>query len=146
MNKITHLVKKARKFRRRIAAFALIILVIGAPIITYLLANVGRANASWWNGDWAYRKAINISAHTGAESNVLDSRLPNEVLEKVTIQNLVNLNGSDTTRVEAVKIHFGAACKERAIDFLDQILIRIIKRETSHANKMVQDRSSISLV
>ena len=50
------------------------------------------------------------------------------------------------TWIEAVKIHFGAACKERAIDFLDQILIRIIKRETSHANKMVQDRSSISLV
>lgn len=70
ITKIASVIRCARKARRKLAVIALIVLTIGTPIIMYMIANARPAEAAWWNQDWAYRKALPISAHTAAENNV----------------------------------------------------------------------------
>jgi predicted aspartyl protease len=47
-------------------------------------------------------KRLNLILDTGAESNVLDSRLPNKIFENVTINRRVTLSGSGSEKVEAL--------------------------------------------
>lgn len=47
-------------------------------------------------------KKLNFILDTGAESNVLDSRLPNRIFENVTISRRVMLSGSGSEKVEAL--------------------------------------------
>lgn len=47
-------------------------------------------------------KKLTFIIDTGAESNVLDSRLPNKIFENVDITKRILLNGSGNTKVEAL--------------------------------------------
>lgn len=47
-------------------------------------------------------KKLTFIIDTGAESNILDSRLPNKVLENVTINSRIMLSGTGNTKVEAL--------------------------------------------
>lgn len=47
-------------------------------------------------------KKLRLLIDCGAETNVLDSRLPNKILENVVISRRVMLNGSGTQKVEAL--------------------------------------------
>ena len=47
-------------------------------------------------------KKLNFILDTGAESNVLDSRLPNRIFENVTISRRVTLSGTGSEKVEAL--------------------------------------------
>src|SRR5687768_5703970 len=90
MNKIKQFISSARRIRRKIASFALIILVIGIPIIAYIISNARSADAAWWNDNWTYRASINISAHTALETNVY-----------LNLTGTDDLDTSDTTKFQA---------------------------------------------
>jgi hypothetical protein len=66
--------------RRLLASLVIIVLIFG-PIS--FLFKPGKAEAAWWNDSWAYRKSIQITNNTTAQTNVY-----------VT----VSLDTSDTTR------------------------------------------------
>lgn len=94
------MIRQIKRLRRKIAVISLIILVIGSPIIYYLMVNAGRANASWWNGDWAYRKAINITAHTADENNVY-----------------LNLTGSEPAGTHTTKFMEAGSAATQGLEF-----------------------------
>ena len=45
-------------------------LLIGVIVLAKFVLPKNKVSAAWWNDGWNYRKAINISSHTTAESNV----------------------------------------------------------------------------
>ena len=52
-------------------------------------------------------KKLSVVVDTGAETNVLDSRLPNKILDNVVITGRVILNGAGSKKVEAVSGNAG---------------------------------------
>src|SRR3990167_7949227 len=98
-SKIHHVLRSARRVKRRLAAVSLIILVIGIPIITYTLSHLQPADAAWWNENWAYRKEIPISAHTAAENNVYIK--PLQELAPTTFSGAANTSYQSSVMVDS---------------------------------------------
>lgn len=56
--------------RLYVLAVTLPLLLILIPIVFFSLRNASQSSATWYDGNWAYRKRINIPSHTSLESNV----------------------------------------------------------------------------
>ncbi len=63
---ITHEYGKTKKITQRIIADSLLFCIISAG----LFFTTKKIEAGWYDDNWAYRKAINITGHTAAENNV----------------------------------------------------------------------------
>jgi hypothetical protein len=50
-----------------IATIIIVLIAVGA---IYRIFTPTGSEAAWWNGDWDYRAAIPVTAHTSDESNV----------------------------------------------------------------------------
>lgn len=77
----------SKKTRQRILLCSIAVILILAPIVAYSLTHLQKSEAAWFNTDWSFRKAINITAHTSAETNVY-----------LNLTGGNALNTSDTTR------------------------------------------------
>ena len=49
---------------------AIFVLIIFLPIAYFVTKNPRQSEAAWWNDTWRYRQAVNVTAHTTAQSNV----------------------------------------------------------------------------
>jgi hypothetical protein len=65
-------VKKINKFvrvnRRRVLIVSLVVMMVVSPLVYLKLRSPAEA-AAWWNDDWHYRKAINITNSGSADAN-----------------------------------------------------------------------------
>lgn len=62
---------RTRSIRRLyVLAVTLPLLLILIPIVFFSLRHASESNAAWYDGNWAYRKRINIPSHTALESDV----------------------------------------------------------------------------
>jgi hypothetical protein len=58
------------KNRRRVLLINATLVLILVPTVIYSLSHLMKADAAWFNSNWAFRKSIAITAHTSAETNV----------------------------------------------------------------------------
>ncbi len=78
-----------KKYRLIVLSIAIPILLVIGGFGIYQALHPGNVKASWFDNNWVYRKAISISAHTAAETNVY-----------INLNSSNALDTSDTTRFQ----------------------------------------------